>query len=132
MFEVEVRSMTGQWTRHSTHESLKDAIDQADMVHGRLAADAQAHIRKQITAEFERIGLSVDKLGACDGWYCSDLDNEGPTGWVRCYSDHGTICGDGYALLTALQEIEPLDPDNEDDYDRIWDALRDFPDQFPE
>lgn len=35
MWKVEVKSVDG-WTHHSEHELYKDAVDQADMVHGRV------------------------------------------------------------------------------------------------
>jgi hypothetical protein len=38
MFRVEVKSNDG-FTTHSNHASLKDAIDQADMVRGRVIAN---------------------------------------------------------------------------------------------
>jgi hypothetical protein len=36
-YEVEVRAIGG-WTRHSSHASYKDAVDQADLVHGRIVS----------------------------------------------------------------------------------------------
>jgi hypothetical protein len=36
MFTVQVKSIGGGWTSHSTHASYRDAVDQADMVHGRV------------------------------------------------------------------------------------------------
>ncbi len=33
MYKVEVKSVAG-WTLHSEHQSYRDAVDQADMVHG--------------------------------------------------------------------------------------------------
>jgi hypothetical protein len=38
MFRVEVKS-SGEYTTHSTHDSYGDAINQADMVRGRVIAD---------------------------------------------------------------------------------------------
>lgn len=35
MYRVEVRANDG-YTTHSDHDSYKDAVDQADMVHGRV------------------------------------------------------------------------------------------------
>ena len=44
---VEVKSIGG-WTTHSTHASYREAIDQADMVHGRVARDGTAwHYARQ-------------------------------------------------------------------------------------
>jgi uncharacterized membrane-anchored protein YjiN (DUF445 family) len=37
MFAVEVKT-SGEYTTHSTHDSYKDAVDQADMVRGRVVA----------------------------------------------------------------------------------------------
>ena len=34
-YTVEVKAIGG-WTRHSEHESYRAAVDQADMVHGRV------------------------------------------------------------------------------------------------
>lgn len=42
MYTVEVKAIAG-WTTHSTHESYRDAVDQADMVRGRVAGDKEAH-----------------------------------------------------------------------------------------
>ena len=36
--EVEVKGSFG-WTTHSLHDTIQDAIDQADMVHGRVVCD---------------------------------------------------------------------------------------------
>lgn len=36
MFQVEVKSTTGEWTNHSNHASYISAVDQADMVGGRV------------------------------------------------------------------------------------------------
>jgi hypothetical protein len=33
---VEVQTCVGTWTEHSRHASYRDAVDQADMVHGRV------------------------------------------------------------------------------------------------
>ena len=35
MYTVEVKAIGG-WTRHSEHDSYCDAVDQADLVHGRV------------------------------------------------------------------------------------------------
>jgi len=35
MYTVEVKAIGG-WTRHSDHDSYGDAVDQADLVHGRV------------------------------------------------------------------------------------------------
>lgn len=40
-YTVEVQAIGG-WTRHSEHESYRDAVDQADMVHGRVVGDYAA------------------------------------------------------------------------------------------
>jgi hypothetical protein len=37
MFTVEVKAIDG-YTTHSTHDSYRDAVDQADMVRGRVVA----------------------------------------------------------------------------------------------
>lgn len=37
IWTVEVKCTTGEWTTHSEHSNRKDAIDQADMVGGRVA-----------------------------------------------------------------------------------------------
>lgn len=37
MYTVEVRNTVGEWTHHSEHDTYVDAIDQADMVGGRVA-----------------------------------------------------------------------------------------------
>lgn len=47
MYHVEVQAIDG-WTRHTSWESYRDAVDQADMVHGRVtlasgATDREAH-----------------------------------------------------------------------------------------
>lgn len=39
MYRVEVKAIGG-WTQHSTHDSYRDAVDQADMVHGRVVVCA--------------------------------------------------------------------------------------------
>ena len=41
IYVVEVEAIGG-WTTHSTHESYRDAVDQADMVHGRIVGDMDA------------------------------------------------------------------------------------------
>jgi len=38
MFAVEVKAIDG-YTTHSTHDSYRDAVDQADMVRGRVVCD---------------------------------------------------------------------------------------------
>lgn len=40
-YRVEVKAVAG-WTTHSEHESYREAVDQADMVHGRVAGDEDA------------------------------------------------------------------------------------------
>lgn len=40
-YTVEVRAIDG-WTRHSEHESYGAAVNQADLVHGRVAGDRDA------------------------------------------------------------------------------------------
>jgi len=40
-YKVEVKAVDG-WTLHSEHDSYRDAVDQADMVHGRVVGDEQA------------------------------------------------------------------------------------------
>lgn len=35
MYVVEVKAIGG-WTVHSSHASYRDAVDQCDMVHGRI------------------------------------------------------------------------------------------------
>ena len=35
-YEIEVETTTGNWTTHSTAKTLVEAIDQSDMVHGRI------------------------------------------------------------------------------------------------
>jgi hypothetical protein len=35
-YTVEVMAAVGCWTRHSVHTSCRAAVDQADLVHGRL------------------------------------------------------------------------------------------------
>ena len=42
MYTVEVKSVSG-WTQHSEYTSFRDAVDQADMVHGRIAGENLAH-----------------------------------------------------------------------------------------
>lgn len=37
--KVEVKAGNEQYTTHSTHETWQDAVDQADMVHGRIVVD---------------------------------------------------------------------------------------------
>lgn len=39
MYKVEVKAIGG-WTTHSTHDSYRDAADQADMVRGRVACES--------------------------------------------------------------------------------------------
>ena len=39
MYAVETKAIGG-WTRHSTHDSYRDAVDQSDMVHGRVVVAA--------------------------------------------------------------------------------------------
>ena len=41
MYTVEVKAIGGP-TTHSTHDSSRDAVDQADMVSGRVVGDAAA------------------------------------------------------------------------------------------
>jgi hypothetical protein len=41
MYTVEVKAIGG-YTTHSTHDSYRDAIDQADMVRGRVVGDEAA------------------------------------------------------------------------------------------
>ncbi len=41
-YTVQVR-VGGEWTTHSTHDSYRDAVDQADMVRGRVEGDAEAY-----------------------------------------------------------------------------------------
>jgi hypothetical protein len=41
-YTVEVKAIDG-YTTHSTHDSYRDAIDQADMVKGRVAGDREAY-----------------------------------------------------------------------------------------
>ena len=36
MYAVEVKCTTDEWTHHSDHKSYKSAVDQSDMVHGRV------------------------------------------------------------------------------------------------
>jgi len=40
MYTVEVKDVGGEYILHSTHESYRDAVDQADMVHGRVVLTA--------------------------------------------------------------------------------------------
>lgn len=40
-YEVEVK-VSGEWTHHSNHQSYRDAVDQADMVRGRVTGDEAA------------------------------------------------------------------------------------------
>lgn len=42
MYQVEVKSVAG-WTLHSEHDSFRAAVDQADMVRGRIAGEEKAH-----------------------------------------------------------------------------------------
>lgn len=42
-YKVEVKAIGG-WTHHSEHESYRDALDQAEMVHGRVANPPQYSI----------------------------------------------------------------------------------------
>jgi len=42
MYHVEGQSVAG-WTLHSEHESFREAVDQADMVRGRVAGEEKAH-----------------------------------------------------------------------------------------
>ena len=42
-YTVSVRTATGEWTTHSTHSSYRDAVDQADLVHGRVDGEACNH-----------------------------------------------------------------------------------------
>jgi len=37
-WRVDWKSMDG-WEYHSTHDSYRDAVDQADMIHGRVVGD---------------------------------------------------------------------------------------------
>lgn len=39
MYLVQVKAIGG-WTHHSTHDSYRDAVDQSDMVHGRVLCAA--------------------------------------------------------------------------------------------
>jgi hypothetical protein len=39
MYTVQVK-VGGEYTLHSTHDSYRDAVDQADMVHGRVVVAA--------------------------------------------------------------------------------------------
>ena len=39
MYAVEVNAVGG-WTRHSEHTSYRDAVNQADLVHGRIVVAA--------------------------------------------------------------------------------------------
>jgi len=41
MYRVEVKT-SGEYTTHSTHDSYRDAVDQAGMVRGRVAGDEAA------------------------------------------------------------------------------------------
>jgi hypothetical protein len=40
IYVVEVKAIGG-WTRHSTHVTRQDAIDQADLVHGRIKKEEE-------------------------------------------------------------------------------------------
>lgn len=42
MYTVQVE-VGGEYTLHSTHESYRDAVDQADMVHGRVVVSATGY-----------------------------------------------------------------------------------------
>ena len=38
MINVEARAIAG-WVAHSTHHTIRDAIDQADLIHGRIVCE---------------------------------------------------------------------------------------------
>jgi len=42
MYTVQVK-VDGEYTTHSTHASYRDAVDQADMVHGRVIVAATGY-----------------------------------------------------------------------------------------
>lgn len=42
MYAVQVK-VGGEYTLHSTHVSYRDAVDQADMVHGRVIVEATGY-----------------------------------------------------------------------------------------
>ena len=56
MFVVEVKAIGG-YTLHSTHRRYRDAVDQADMVHGRVVMTIEitlAHLLREYSPEIVR------------------------------------------------------------------------------
>lgn len=63
-YTVEVKAIGG-WTAHSTHDNYRDAVDQADMVHGRIAGDLAAYRYAVASQGFE---------GSYEDWTGLDAD----------------------------------------------------------
>ena len=68
-YPVEVKT-DGGWTLHSTHESYRDAVDQSDMVHGRVLCPTGATDSSAWSYARGQQGFEGDFLG----WQAQDDD----------------------------------------------------------
>lgn len=69
MYKVETKSVAG-WTTHSEHSSYRDAVDQSDMVHGRVLCSTGLPDRS--AWEWASINQGFD--GDYDAWTAMDDD----------------------------------------------------------
>ena len=75
---VEVKSIGG-YTTHSTHDCWKDAIDQADMVHGRIVVDDMDSLEFTGWSDGSELGVSYHEFFDRYGVYLgTDADGVEP------------------------------------------------------
>jgi len=67
MYQVQVAAIDG-WTDHSEHASYRDAVDQADMIHGRVVTPVGATDREA----WERAVAEQGYLGTFGEWQRQD------------------------------------------------------------
>ena len=88
MYKVEVKAIGG-WTLHSEHRSYRDAVDQADMVRGRV-------VKSKCSECGDEYVLSRT-CGACICVSCGNHDK-----LVRCF------CGWSISGRNGREELEEM------------------------
>lgn len=71
-YTVETRAIGG-WATHSTHGTLENAIDQSDLVHGRVIPDTHCqscHAWRTLSVVIEEV---VDDTAVCECQRCGSF-----------------------------------------------------------